>query len=132
MTVAFDTLAFANRLKHAGVAPEQAEAQAEAMVDVMTTLTQDSLATKQDLNELRAEVKQDITELRSEVKQDITELRVEVKQEMADFKIEVKHDINSLRQEMRSLETRMTLRMGTIFSAGMGLLATIMIILHIH
>jgi hypothetical protein len=47
--VAFDTLVYARRLKRAGFTDEQAEAQAEALAAVVT----ETLATKQDLRELR-------------------------------------------------------------------------------
>jgi hypothetical protein len=46
--VAFDTLAYARRLKRAGFSDEQAEIQAEALAAVVT----ETLATKQDLREL--------------------------------------------------------------------------------
>ncbi|MEO5330346.1 MAG: CCDC90 family protein [Magnetococcus sp. THC-1_WYH] len=46
--IAFDTLAYAKRLKAAGVPESQAEVHAEAMVE----LIEDRLATKQDLKEL--------------------------------------------------------------------------------
>jgi hypothetical protein len=46
--VAFDTLAYARRLKNAGFSEEQAEVQAEALAAVVT----ETLATKHDLREL--------------------------------------------------------------------------------
>lgn len=45
MAIAFDTLAYANKLKSAGVPEKQAEIQAEALAQVID----DTLATKQDL-----------------------------------------------------------------------------------
>ena len=48
MAVAFDTLAYARRLRQAGFSEEQAEVQAEALAAVVT----ETLATKQDLREL--------------------------------------------------------------------------------
>ncbi|MBF0133493.1 MAG: DUF1640 domain-containing protein [Magnetococcales bacterium] len=46
--IAFDMLAYAKRLKAAGVPESQAEVHAEAMAE----LIEDRLATKQDLKEL--------------------------------------------------------------------------------
>ncbi len=46
--IAFDTLAYAKRLKHAGVPEAQAEVQAEAMAE----LVEERLATKRDLQAL--------------------------------------------------------------------------------
>jgi hypothetical protein len=48
MAVAFDTLAYAKRLRNAGCSEELAEVQAEALAAVVT----ESVATKQDLREL--------------------------------------------------------------------------------
>ena len=50
MTLAFDTLKYANKLKIAGVPTKQAEIQAEAMAELVT----EKLATKQDLQELES------------------------------------------------------------------------------
>ncbi|MBU2774342.1 DUF1640 domain-containing protein [Acidithiobacillus ferrooxidans] len=47
-TITFDTLKFANKLKAAGLPPEQAEAQAEALAEVIEVNIQD-LVTKDDL-----------------------------------------------------------------------------------
>ena len=51
-TTGFDTLAYARRLKEAGVSDEQAEAHAEAVRSAMTH----GVATKADLAELRADI----------------------------------------------------------------------------
>ena len=48
MAAAFDTLAYARRLRSVGVSEEQAEAHAEALAAMVT----ETLATKQDLREL--------------------------------------------------------------------------------
>jgi len=48
MAVAFDTLAYARKLRQAGVPEEQAQVHAEALAAVVT----ETLATKQDLREL--------------------------------------------------------------------------------
>ncbi len=47
-TLSFDTLKFANKLKAAGLPPEQAEAQAEALAEVIEVNIQD-LVTKDDI-----------------------------------------------------------------------------------
>ncbi len=46
--IAFDTLAYAKKLKEAGFTEQQAEVQAEAMAE----LVNEQLATKRDLKEL--------------------------------------------------------------------------------
>lgn len=53
-TIAFDTLAYANKLKGAGMSPSLAEVQAEETAKILSDLTTHKLVTKQDLkNELR-------------------------------------------------------------------------------
>ncbi len=48
----FDTLAYAKKLKAAGVSDEQAEVQAEALKDIVNT----ELVTKRDLTEAKIEI----------------------------------------------------------------------------
>jgi hypothetical protein len=57
--VAFDTLKFANRLKKAGISPEHAEAEAEALSEVFET-NLNELATKGDIDAKLADVKFEI------------------------------------------------------------------------
>lgn len=46
MAITFDTLKFANRLKHAGISPKHAEAKAVALADAIGV---SELVTKQEL-----------------------------------------------------------------------------------
>jgi hypothetical protein len=55
-TLAFDTLKYANKLKKVGINSIEAEAQAEALSEVMQELTKNQLATKQDLFLLKQEI----------------------------------------------------------------------------
>ncbi len=54
--VLFDTLAYANRLKEAGV-PER---QAEAQIDILAEIVGNNLATKKDLKLLKQDLKHDL------------------------------------------------------------------------
>ena len=47
-TITFDTLKFANKLKSAGVLPEHAEAEAEALADIFEVNLKE-VATKEDI-----------------------------------------------------------------------------------
>lgn len=51
--VTFDTLKFANRLKAAGVPSQQAEAEAEALADALSS---SDIATRTDLIELKTDL----------------------------------------------------------------------------
>ena len=63
-TLAFDTLAYAKKLKAAGVPEQQAEVQAEAFAEILD----ERLATKQDIELLRRDMK----ELELRLKHDLT------------------------------------------------------------
>lgn len=54
--VAFDTLAFANKLKGAGMNPSLADVQAEETAKILTDLTANQLATKQDLKDIELKI----------------------------------------------------------------------------
>ena len=62
--LAFDTLAYAKKLKSVGFTEEQAEVQAEALVEII----EDRLATKEDILAL----KRDLKELELRLKHDLT------------------------------------------------------------
>jgi len=63
-TIAFDTLAYAKKLKKAGVPEAQAEVHAEAFAEIID----ERIATKQDILEL----KRDLKELEMRLKHDLT------------------------------------------------------------
>jgi len=80
---AFDTLAFAKKLRGAGYTDTQAEALAEAQVEVFQRMLESTLATKDDINEVKAEIKA----IKAEVGQVKTELHGEIAQAVKDMKI---------------------------------------------
>jgi ABC-type hemin transport system substrate-binding protein len=57
--VSFNTLRFANRLKAAGILPEHAEAEAEALAEAFAVNFKD-LATKEDVKREARELRKDI------------------------------------------------------------------------
>lgn len=57
--IAFDTLAYAKKLKSAGFTEEQAEIQAEALASIVD----ERLATKQDIRDLKRDIKEMETRL---------------------------------------------------------------------
>ncbi|WP_333656090.1 hypothetical protein [Dissulfurispira sp.] len=71
-TAVFDTLAYAKKLKEAGVPEKQAEIHAEAIAEIV----EDKLATKRDLKDLEVAVQRDIKELEVTVQRDIKELEL--------------------------------------------------------
>ena len=117
--VAFDTHAFVKCLTQAGMD----EQQAEALVACQVQLINDSLATKQDIEEVKLdieEVKRDIEEVKLDiqaVKKDIEEVKLDIQA--------VKKDIAALKTDMQKMELRLTLRLGSVIIVTMGVFATL-------
>ena len=131
---AFDTHTFVKCLTRAGMD----EQQAEALVKCQVQLINDSLATKQDIEEVKRdieEVKRDIEEVKrdiEEVKRDIEALRLETKKDIEEVKrdiealrLETKKDIAALKTDMQKMELRLTLRLGSVIIAAVGVFATL-------
>lgn len=106
----FDTLKYSKRALEAGFTKEQAEFQAEEMSKIIS----EHIATKGDIRELQISVNEDIRDLRASTRED--------------FKL-VKKDIEVLRMEMhleiRALENRMVIKMGSLMVIAVSVLATI-------
>ena len=124
---AFDTHTFVKCLTRAGMD----EQQAEALVECQVQLINDNLATKQDMEEVKRdieEVKRDI----EEIKRDIEALRLATKQDIEEIKrdiealrLETKKDIAALKTDMQKMELRLTLRLGSVIIAAVGVFATL-------
>jgi hypothetical protein len=95
MSMAFDTLKFSHRLQQVGVSREQAEAHAELARDMVIA----ELATKGDL----AATSKD--------------LQVEIKTVSKDLQGEIK----DVQADIRLLEQRMTIRLGAMLAAAVGI-----------
>lgn len=54
--IAFDTLAYSNKLKEAGMEAKLADIQAEETAKILSDLATNQLATKQDLNLLKSDL----------------------------------------------------------------------------
>ena len=115
MAIALDTLAYARRLREAGFSEQQAEGQAEALAAAMT----DSLATKQDLKELEARIEVRFAQVdsRLEFMERHFDLRLDELEKRSDFR---------LTAGLADLERRMTMRLGGITVAGVGVVSALM------
>lgn len=103
-----DTLKYAKRLKAAGVAPEQAEAQAEALAEVCEAGGAELVT--------RADLKEQITVLRSELQEQLTGMRGEMQENATSLRAEMKETTASLRFDLRELELRMDARFAEVDS----------------
>lgn len=87
----FNSLKYAKKLEEVGLSREQAEAH----IQIMTELIETNLSTKQDMKDLR--------------------------QDMKDLESSLRQDMKDLRQELIHLEHRLTIKLGTIVGAIIGL-----------
>ncbi|MGH8507360.1 MAG: hypothetical protein ACREVH_01375 [Gammaproteobacteria bacterium] len=104
--IAFDTLKFAKRLKEAGFTEQQAEALADAEAEFI----EQNLATKRDI----ADIKRDIKELEVTLGTEIKQLEVRIEQIRSD-----------LARDMKDLEYRMIIKLGTLMVVAVGAIATL-------
>ena len=140
MAVAFDTLAYARRLRGVGFSEQQAEGQAEALAVAMT----DTIATKQDLvglelriehlekhldtrfveQEARTEIRSTELEKRLDTRFAELEKRLDARSAEHEARYEIRLTELEKRLELRfdgrmtDLERRLTLRMGGMMVAG--------------
>ena len=98
MAATFDTLRFAEKLEEGGFTHAQARAASVAFADAST----EQLANKADLADVRADIGQ-------------------VRTEIGQLRTEVRADISAVRAELRELELRMTVKMGAMMFASVGL-----------
>jgi chromosome segregation ATPase len=102
--VLFNQLSYIDRLTRGGFTPEQARASAEALETAFT----ESVATKGDLAELKAELKQEIGEvsrLLTVVKAELEQEIGEVSQALTTVKAELRTEIAGVRSEIASVRT---------------------------
>ena len=104
--MALDTYKAIKMLKEAGFD----EPQAEAVVTTVGNAFDDTVATKTDIAELRAEIQ----EVRAEIQAEIQEVRADLHAE-----------IQEVRAEIRELEQRMTIKMGGFLAATIGLITAL-------
>ena len=105
MAVAFDTLKAATRLQNEAGFNEK---QARVLVATFAEGIGENLATKDDVTMLRNEMatKDDVAVLRSEI-------------------AGLRNEIPVLRGEMRELEQRMTIRLGAMIAAAVGIIVAL-------
>jgi len=121
MAIALDTLAYAKRLREAGFSEQQAEGQAQALAAAMT----DSLATKQDIHELdvRIQARFEQVDVRFEYLERHFDTRLAELERRLDARFG--EQAASVGAQLADLERRMTLRLGGIMVAGIGVVSAL-------
>jgi len=70
-------------------------------------------------------------EVQAEVIAEIVEDKVATKRDLEELRIALKRDIEELRRDMKELEYRMTVKIGSMFGIGIAVLIVLMKIFHI-
>lgn len=128
----FNALKYTEILEKVGFSREQAETSVKVLIEVMD----DNFATKHDLKEFQfgmhtdlqkfqTEVQSDFNKFKSEIRTDIQEFKTEIRTDIQQFKNEVTSEIQSVRHEMKLLEQRMTIKLGTLMVICMSVLTTL-------
>ncbi len=110
----FNTLHYAKMLEEVGFSREQAETSIKILVEIM----EDKLASKHDLKEMKLASAQEFKEFRLASENDFKEFRLASAQDFKEFKIEIQHS-------MQQLESRLTIKMGTMLAAFVAILTAI-------
>ncbi len=122
--IAFDTLKFAKRLKEAGFTEQQAEALADAEAEFI----EQNLATKRDIADLKrdiADVKRDIKELEVTLRNEIKQLDVTLRGEIKQLDVKIEQIRSDLSRDLKDLEYRMTIKLGTMMVVAVAAMATL-------
>ncbi len=126
--VAFDTYALVRRLKASGLSEDQAEAITGVLKDGRESDLA-SLATKVDLRESEVALRSDLRETENRLKTDLreTEDRLDAKisdlsLKIADLSHRVDLGLAAGRADLKLLEQRMVVKLGTLAAAGIGIL----------
>ena len=128
VAIALDTLAYARRLRDAGFSEAQAEGQAQALAAAMT----DTLATKQDLQELDARIDARFARVDARFAQvdgrfDKLEARFDYFEKHIDTRLVELEKRFELRLDTRlaDLERRMITRLGAAMAASVTVVAVL-------
>ncbi|MCK4608007.1 MAG: hypothetical protein KAT71_00870 [Gammaproteobacteria bacterium] len=114
MASTFDTLKFANRLKAAGVEPKIAEAHATAEAEIFAENVPQQIATKYDM--IQVEDRMD---------------NLEGRMDKLDGKMDkLEGRMDNLEGSFIQLENKLTIKLGGIMTAGIGIIAALLVIFH--
>jgi predicted phage-related endonuclease len=119
--IAFDTLEFAKRLRAAEFTEKQAETLAAAVAEIIES----RLATKEDI----ALLQRDMKEMEVHLREDMALMQRDLRENMTLMQRDLKEDMVLMQRDLKELELRLkhdlTLRLGAMLAAGIGIIATL-------
>ena len=120
--IAFDTLSAATRLRReAGFS----EDQARVLVDTFAQCVDESLATKRHVKETEVALSREMRQMEASLRGEIAAVRDDLEKTETALREDLKKTEASLRADMRALEHRMTIKLGGIVSAALGILVAL-------
>ena len=131
-TVAFDTLAFSQRLQEAGVPTEQADAQARAQADFLAQHLFAKMATKDDIRKLQDQIEEMRAAWLDARKEDLQ--RFATKEDLQRFatkedlqRFATKEDLQrfATKDELALMAKTLTIRLGAMLAVWAGMIATL-------
>ena len=120
--IAFDTLSAANRLRQEAGFNED---QARVLVDTFAQCVDESLATKRQVQDTEMALRRDMQRMEASLRGDLASLRGDLEKTEASLRGDLEKTEASLQGDMRALEHRMTLKLGGIVSAALGIIVAL-------
>lgn len=128
----FDTHTFVKKLKTSGLTEEQAEIQAQALIELLSGL-ETSLATQHQVEDVKTSLQARIEQVRVELHDELVFTKKELHDELVLTKKELEARIEQVKLDLNTridkMEMRLTIRMGAMSVAAVGVMSTLMRIL---
>lgn len=102
--IAFDTLKHVERLTAAGMPDTQARAEASALRDVLAEYLETTIATKQDIQDVKNELKKEIQDVKGALQKEIQDVKIDITR----------------------MELRLTIRLSAVMAAMLSIAVAIM------
>jgi hypothetical protein len=122
----FDTLTYSKKLQDAGFTARQAEAQAEALRQIV----EDNLATKRDLKDLEAALRTDLKEVETKLSRDLKETEAKLSRDLKETEAKLSRDLKEteakLSRDMELMRRDIVIWLGGIIIAAITTLGVLM------
>jgi hypothetical protein len=123
-------LRYTEELEKVGFTPEQAKKSVQLWMDLMDQ----NFATKADFKEHYFMTRSDMKDVESRLQADMKDLRSELQADMKDLRSELQADMKDmqfgLESKIHKLEQTLTVRLGIMMAASIGIVSTIVSFKH--
>ena len=119
-------LRYTEELEKVGFSTEQAKKSVQLWMDLMDQ----NFATKSDFKEHYFMTKTDLKEVQNEMKDLKNEIQTEMKELRNEFQSEIKDLRTEVKSDMKELEHNLTVRLGVMLAASIGVISAIVSLQH--